>query len=217
MEARQAVEQQETLNRLRREVAELRASRERLVLAADAERRSIERDLHDGVQQHLVALAVDLQLASTLVETDPVAAKARLEGMRRDLEHALDEAARLAQRIYPTLNAHGFAAALRAAVPNVRVATRVDLPRGATYAPEIVGTVYSCIRDLLEAAGAGARATVTLREGEGTLSFECVVDGDVAESLEGLRDRVHALGGRLTSNSEPGGAVRVAGSLPLSR
>lgn len=212
------MEQQETLDRLRREVAELRASRERLVLAADAERRSIERDLHDGVQQHLVALAVELQLASALMESDPVAAKARLEEMRRTLGHALDEAARLAQRIYPPpLDAHGFAAALRAAAPDVRIAARVDLPGGATYAPEILGTVYSCIRDMLAAVGAGARATVTVREEEGTLSFECVADGAVAGSLDRVRDRVNALGGRLTSSSEPGGAIRVAGSLPLSR
>ena len=204
------------LDALRLEVEELRASRRRLAMTADAERRSIERELHEGVQQHLVALAVELQLASTLMETDPIAAKARLEEMRRDLEHALDEASRLAQRIYPPpLDAHGFAAALRAALPDVRIAARVDLQGGATYAPEIVGTVYTCIRDMLEAVGAGARATVTVREEEGMLEFECVADSAVADSLDRLRDRIHALGGRLTSSSEPGGAIRVAGSLPL--
>ena len=73
---------------------ELRASRKRLVLAADADRRSIERDLHDGVQQHLVALAVNLQLARGLVDADPAAAKALLEEMGRDVQQALDETAR---------------------------------------------------------------------------------------------------------------------------
>jgi signal transduction histidine kinase len=78
---------------LQRELAELRESRKRLLLAADDDRRGIERDLHEGVQQHLVALAVNLQLAGRLVNADPAAAKTLLEEMERDLHQALDEAA----------------------------------------------------------------------------------------------------------------------------
>ena len=113
---------QESLDRLRLEVEELRASRERLVLAADAERRSIERELHDGPQQHLVALAVNLQLARRLADADPAAAKLLLEEMGRDVRQALDETGKLAHRIYPPLlEAGGLAAALRSAAVAVGV------------------------------------------------------------------------------------------------
>ena len=91
------------LDRLRVDIADLRASRRRFALANDAERRGIERELHDGVQQHLVALATYLQLAVGLFDTDPVAAKTMLEEMARDLRLALDEARKLAHRMYPPL------------------------------------------------------------------------------------------------------------------
>ena len=90
---------------LDREVEELRASRERLVLGADAESEAIERKLHDGVQQQLVALAVNLQRTSTLVAADPAAAKTLLDQMASDVQTALDEAARLAERIHAPLSA----------------------------------------------------------------------------------------------------------------
>ena len=82
------------------EIDDARARR-RLVLAADADRRAIERELHEGVQQHLVALAVNLQLARQSADADPEAAKELLEQMGRDVQQALDETAQLAQRIYP--------------------------------------------------------------------------------------------------------------------
>src|SRR6476469_4046720 len=106
----------ETLDRLRLEVAELQASRKRIALAADAERRRIEHDLHSGVRQHLVALAVNLQLTGSLVDADPAAAQTLLDEMARHVQQALDETARLAQRIYPPLlEAGGLAVALRSA------------------------------------------------------------------------------------------------------
>src|SRR6266508_5642563 len=103
LDARHVEALRETLDQLRVEVADLRASRERLVLAADADRRRIERDLHEGVQQHLVALAVNLQIAATLTDADPAAAKALLQEMGADVQQAVDETAQLAQRIYPQL------------------------------------------------------------------------------------------------------------------
>src|ERR687897_3708562 len=93
----------ETIDRLRLEVAELRASRKRLVVAADVDRRKIERELHEGVQQHLIAFAVNLQLLGQLSDSDSPAAKALLEEIGRDVQQALDETAQLAQRIYPPL------------------------------------------------------------------------------------------------------------------
>jgi signal transduction histidine kinase len=215
VEVRGAETLQESLDRLRLEVAELRASRERVVLAADAERRRIERDLHDGPQQHLVALAANIQLAAGLVENDPGAAKALLDEMGRDVHHALDEAAKLAHRIYPPLlEAGGLAAALRAAADSLGVPTRVQVARGAAYSHEVAGTVYFCCLDVLERAGEGAHATIEVRDEDAELVFEAVVDEGSGDG-EALRDRVEALGGRLTVSSTAGGGTRVSGSLPF--
>jgi len=215
---------EESLDRLRLEVAELRASRERLVLAADADRRRIERDLHDGPQQHLVALAVNLQLARQLLVTDPGAAEALLEEIGRDVQQALDETGKLAQRIYPPLlEASGLATAVRAAAASAGVRTRIEVAAGTGCPPEVAGAVYFCCLEVLERAGAGARATVTVRDQEGALVFELAEDGAGSraaasgEVLSRSRDRVEALGGRLTIQSEPGRGTRVSGSLPLSR
>jgi signal transduction histidine kinase len=224
LEARHVDVLRETLDRLRLEVAELRASRERLVLAADADRRRIERDLHDGPQQQLVALAVNLQLARQLADADPAAAKALLKEIGRDVRQALDETGRLAQRIYPPLlEAGGLATALRAAALSAGIPTRIEVTAGASASPEVAGAVYFCCLDVLERAGDEARVTVTVRGDDGALAFEVVAHGtgSAPTALGGvlgrLRDRVEALGGQLTVQSQPGQAIRIAGSLPLSR
>jgi|SRR6266511_628672 len=207
----------ETVDRLRLEVAELRASRKRLAVAADVDRRKIERELHEGVQQHLVALAVNLQLLGQLAEADPSAAKAFLEEVERDVQQALAEATRLAQRIYPPLlEAGGLAAALRSAGASVGIPVSVDVAAGASYPPEISAALYWCCLEALEHAAASASATVAVRQQEGALTFEVFEDDDHADAgLGRLRDRVEAMGGQLTIRSEPGG-TRVSGSLPLS-
>lgn len=218
----------EELDLLRSEVEELRASRKRLVLAADVERRRIEHALHVGVQQHLVALAVNLQLAGTLAAADLAGTQALLEEMARDVEQALEEAGQLAQLIYPALvQAGGLAAALRSAAARAGISVRIDVEAGASYPPAVLLTVFSCCIAVLEQAGAGVRATVAVGEQEGALAFSVEVMEHGARSaeaarpldpgLERLRDRVEALGGRLTIEPEPGGGVRLAGSLPLSR
>ena len=146
----------ESLDRLRLEVGELRASRKRLVVAADADRRKIERELHDGPQQELVAVAVKLQLVSRLVQDDPTAATALLDEMRREVREALDGTRALANRIYPPLlEAGGLGVALRSAAASAGVSTRVDVAAGA-YAPEVAGTVYFCCVEALERIGPGA-------------------------------------------------------------
>jgi signal transduction histidine kinase len=177
------------------------------------------------VQQHLVALAVNLQLAVMSADADPAAVKALLQEMGRDVEQALDETARLAQRIYPPLlTAGSLAAALRSAAASAGVRIRVDVAAGASYPPEVMVTVYLCWLAVLEQAGRGARATAAVREEEGTVAFEVVADGARSAnaaarphaSFDRLRDRVEALGGRLTVRLEPGPRTRVSGSLPLS-
>jgi signal transduction histidine kinase len=215
---------QETLDRLRSDVAQLRASRRRFAISDDAERRRIERQLHDGPQQALVALAVNLQLARDLLDSDPAAAKELLEEMGGDVQGALDEAARLAHRIYPPLlEAGGLGAALRAAAVNAGVRTKITVSGLDGCSPELAGAVYFCCHGVLERAGAGAHATIEVRVADDMLAFDVVQDElGAAESSsdqasERLCDRVEALGGRLSVRSEPGHGVRVSGSLPVSR
>jgi signal transduction histidine kinase len=217
LEARQ-VDVLRQLDRLRVEIAELRVSRRRLAVADDTDRRRIERDLHEGVQQQLVALAANLQLAAGLLDADPSAAKALLEEMGRDLQLALDETRKLAHRIYPPLlEAGGLAAALRSAAVSANVPTRIDVEAGATYPPEVAGAVYFCCLEMLERVAAGVPAAVTVRHEGGALAFEVVADCANSDAqVLGLRDRVEVLGGRLTIRSESDGRTRVAGSLPLS-
>ena len=148
----------ESLDQLRSEVAALRASRERLVLAADAERRAIERELHRGVQQHLVALAVNLQLAGMQVDADPEGAKAAIEDMRRDVEQAVGEAAELAQRIEA-----GLAVAVREAVASLGFPVSVDVETTANHPSEVARTVLLCCRQLLERTGARGPASAPTR------------------------------------------------------
>src|SRR5439155_20032734 len=177
LEARYVGALRETLDSLRLEVAELRASRKRLILAADADRRRIERELHDGVQQTLVALAVDLQLAAQVADADP-ATNALIEEMGRALQQALDEAAQLAERIYPPLlEAGGLAAALRSAALSAGTTVFVEVTAGASYPREVAATVYLCCLEALEHAGPGAQATVKVRDEEGAIAFEVIEDG----------------------------------------
>jgi len=204
------------LDELRLEVAELRASRTRLLLAADAERRTIERALHDGLQQQLVGLAADLELASRSVETDPEAAMRHLAQVRRDLRQALEEARSLASRIHPALEAGGLGAALRSAAANADVRTRIDVALGSSVPMEIAGAVYFCCLHLVERA-AGAAVTITVREEPGGVAFEIVADREAEAGPSLMRDRVEALGGSVTIRSDPGPRTVWAGFLPVER
>jgi signal transduction histidine kinase len=166
-----------------------------LVLAADADRQRLERELHDGVQQHLVALAVNLQLAIGLTEADPAGAKAHLEEMGRDVQQALEEAAQLAMRIHPPLlETGGLAAALRAAASGTGVTSSVEVATSASYPPEVLTTVYLCWLEALQAPA--GRVTIVVRDAEGALFFE--IGGSALSDR--LRDRVEALGGELESS-----------------
>lgn len=196
-------------------VEALNASRKRLLMAADAARRTIERDLHAGVQQHLVALAVNLQLVGALTDSDPAAAKALLEEMGRDVQHALDETAQLAQRIYPQLDAVGFAAALRSAAVSAGVRTSVEADVDTRSPPELLATAYWCWLEVLDHTNPGAHTTITVREKDGALAFEITAEGDHSAALGHLSDRVDALGGALGIQSEPERGTRVSGLLPL--
>jgi signal transduction histidine kinase len=208
---------QNATERLLLELAELRASCKRLVLAGDADRRALERELHDGVQQRLVALAVDVQRAAGLMATDPAAAKAVLAELRAGLQSALDDAAQLAERIHPPLlEAGGLVPALRSAVARAGIAATVKVDSKTSFTPALGAAVYWCCLGALELVRDGAHVEVSVSDRDGVLAFEIVVPGSSVEPEQQLRDRVEALGGRLTIASEPGGVTRISGSLPAT-
>lgn len=202
---------------LRLEVEELRASRKRLALGNDSERRSMERALHEGVQQVLVALAANLELAALSVDADPATTKELLGEIGRDARQALEETRTLADRIYPPLlEAGGLVPALRSAAAGADVPTRIDVVAGSAFPPEIAGAVYFCCLDVLERAAPGTPVTIAVRNEEGVVAFEVVAECDMDAERLPLRDRVEALGGRVTIRPGPGRRISVAGSLPVS-
>ena len=189
----------------------------RLVLAADADRRRLERELHDGVQQRLVALAVELQLVEASLGSDPATAHEHLTELARDVDLALAEAARLAERIYPSILAPGgLAPALRAAAADAGIPVRVDVEMPVGCPPELFATVHECFLQVLVQAAA-EEVTVTVRDDVERLAFEVVADPARRPelALDRIRDRVEALGGTLTVERVRDAGVRVAGALPL--
>jgi hypothetical protein len=182
------------------EIEELRASRARVVEAADAERRRTERELHDGVQQNLVALAVNLQVARQLADSDPDALRELLDELSRDVHEALESVRALARQIYPPLLLDlGLANALRNA--GVEAGARVDVATTQRFEPAAEAAVYFCCVELLRP---GTRVRVWAEPD--ALIFEA--DGEPTETIA---DRLDAIGGALTA---AGG--RVSGRVPLT-
>jgi len=199
---------------LRREVAELNASRERLVLDGDAERRRLERDLHEGLQQRLVALSVSVQRAALRVKTEPTAVVTELDEIARQVQDALGEAARLAERIYtPLLEQSGrLGAALRAAAVSASVTSTVQVTVVPSCPPEIAHTIVLCWFEALERSQPGTHPAIDVHIEDHSFVFEIVS----AAGLERMRDRVEALGGRLTLETTSAGSTRATGTLPLA-
>ena len=201
----------ESLDRARREVEALWASRERLVLASDAWSRDVERELHDGLQQRLVAIAVKLQRASELDRDSMASALGELE---RDVQGALDETARLAERIHPPLLELGLPAALRSAAVSAAIAATVEGgPGSGRYPPEVARTVLLAWQEALRHPHGDRPVAISIREEDDALVFEIVSDA----RIDWLRDRVEALGGRMAVDRAPDGGTRASGSIPLAR
>jgi PAS domain S-box-containing protein len=204
---------------LQSSLAELRASRARIVEAADAERRRVERDLHDGAQQRLVSLAMALRLAQLrhpeLRET--------LETVSAELRLALAELRDLARGIHPAvLSEQGLGTALEALAMRTPLPVRLTcpderLPAGLEAAAYYV--VAEALTNTLRHAAA-TRAVVTVRARPGRVTVEVSDDGvggaceQDGSGLRGLRDRVAAAGGRMLVDSPPGGGTRLAAELP---
>jgi signal transduction histidine kinase len=200
---------------LRRQIEELRASRERLALTNDAERRSLERALHDGVQQVLVGLAANLEMAARSVDADPTEVKQLLAETRSDAMQALEETRRLALRISPPLlETGGLRVALRSAAASANVPVRIDVAPGTALPPEIAGAVYFCCLVFLDGVEAGTPVAIRVDDEPDNLVFEIVAEGDVDAERLPIRDRVEALGGRLIIEGS-GEQTRAVGSLPL--
>ena len=197
------------------ERATSQAARRRLVLAADDELRDIERELHGGLQQHLVALSVELQLVRAIAESDPAAALLRLDELERDVGGALGEAGRLARRIYgPPPEAGAIGAELRAAAEAAGVAVEVDVELDGALPHTVLRTVFAGWLAALDGGGSG-RPTISVRTEDSELVFEVAGIAAADARLGRLRDRVEALGGSLAVVTEPGDTVRIRGALPL--
>jgi signal transduction histidine kinase len=212
---------------LRDHIQQLRASRQRLVTAQDEERRRLERNLHDGAQQQLVALAVKLRLAEQLAERDPPEAKALLSDLRSEAGDALENLRDLARGIYPPLLADkGLVAALESQTRKSVVPVTIESNGIGRYPQEAEAAVYfSCLEALQNVAkyASASRATVSLSDGDGRLRFEVSDDGVGFEpsaaprgsGLQGIADRLAALDGEVEIRSTPGAGTTVAGALPL--
>jgi signal transduction histidine kinase len=205
---------------------ELQRSRARIAAGAEQERRRIERDLHDGAQQRLVALRIELELAEDIVRQDPERGVARLRELERDVEEALEELRALAHGVYPPVLADaGLAEAVRSAAR--RSAIRVDLVTrdAARYSTAVEGAVYFCVLEALQnvqkhATGA-RRVVVTLDGGTGEeLRFSVRDDGagaaviDEGAGITNMRDRLGAIGGEVGIASRPGVGTIVRGHVP---
>jgi len=202
--------------------AQLRASRARLLLSADAERRAIERVLHDSIQQELVAISVKLQLARRLAHSERTAAQSLLDEIEQEVRDALDGVRAVSDAIYPSvLAARGLAEAVRGAAAASGLAVRIEANELGRYPPELEGAVYFCCREALKVAEAlAARPVLRVWEADHALHFEVAAgegSSDLAESdLTELRDRVDALGGHLTLAPGPEGGTRLSAAIPVS-
>jgi signal transduction histidine kinase len=208
-------------------IEDLKASRQRLVAAQNEERRRIERNIHDGAQQQLVALAVKLRLADSLVGKDEARAHAMLTDLQAETTQALEDLRDLARGIYPPLLADkGLGAALESQARKSPVPVAIETDGIGRYPQETEAAVYfSCLEALQNVAkyAEATGATVRLAQADGTLAFEVSDDGrgfDPAAvrhgtGLQGIADRLAALGGELTVRSAPGDGTTVAGRLPV--
>ena len=203
---------------------ESRATRQRLVAAGDAERRRLERDLHDGAQQRLVSVAIQLRLIEADIRRDPEAAAARVTSASGELARSLEELRELARGIHPAVLEHGIASALislaaRSAVPTAVSCDEGELPRPVELA------LYFVACEALANVGKYAQATaasIRLTRTQESVAIEIADDGvggaqaARGSGLRGLQDRVEALSGHLLVTSPAGAGTVVSAELPCA-
>jgi signal transduction histidine kinase len=207
-------------------IEDLRASRQRLVTAQDEGRRRIERNLHDGAQQQIVALTVKLRLLGQLIDRDAQKAMSMVSDLQTDANDALEQLRDLARGIYPPLLAdQGLVAALQAQARKASVPTVVRSDGVGRYPQDTEAAVYFCVLEALTnvAKYSGAtKAEVRLAQNNGELRLEVTDDGtgfDTVEmtygtGLQGMADRLDAIGGILSVASTPGQGTTIEGRIP---
>ena len=208
-------------------IDELRASRRRLVGAQDAERRRIERNLHDGAQQQLIALTIQLGLLAESAD-DPAAVRQLTPALKDGLHAALDDLRDLARGIYPPLLAdQGLVPALQAQARRASLPVEIEAYGIGRYPQDTEAAVYFCTLEALQNItkyASASRATVGLSCSDDSLRFSVTDDGtgfDTASTrngtgLQGMTDRLAALGGALHVRSQPGHGTTLSGELPVS-
>lgn len=219
---------QASLEELRERNLELQASRARIVAAADASRREIERNLHDGAQQRLVAMAVKIGLLGRMAGSDPSTVQPMLDDLRGEVQSTIDEVRELAHGIYPPLlRDHGLGKALGSAAKRAALPTTVHVDTSRRFDSDVEAAVYFCCMEAMQNAtkhaGEGASLLVNVNAEDEMLTFEVSDDGagfDVAAGSNGhgfvnMRDRVGAFGGVLTVDSVLGQGTVIRGSLPV--
>jgi signal transduction histidine kinase len=207
-------------------IEELRESRRRIVGAQDEERRRLERNIHDGAQQQLVALTVQLKLLEGQIERDPQGARSLAARLQTMTTSALEDLRDLARGIYPPLLAdEGLRAALEAQARKAALPVSVEIERLGRYGQETEAAVYFCTLEALQNVtkyAAASNACVRLRQDDGLLTFEISDDGrgfdlSTARSgtgLQGMADRLEAIGGGLEIQSAPGQGTTIVGHVP---
>src|SRR4051812_16115692 len=221
-----ALENDRLVGQLRSSLEELSQSRARIVAVGDRERRRIERDLHDGAQQRLVALRIRLAMVADRLDTDSPLDAEVIRELEHEVDGTIDEVRSFARGVYPSLLAErGLSEALRAAGRSAPLPTMVDAATIGRYPPEVEATVYfSCMEALQNAAkhahGASG-VTITLTHNP-HLRFTVSDDGEgfdpehvaTGAGITNLRDRLAAVGGELHVDSIPGTGTRISGSIP---
>jgi signal transduction histidine kinase len=209
-------------------VEDLRTSRQRLVAAQDEERRRLERNIHDGAQQQLVALAVKARLASQFAKRDPAQAANLLAQIESETQTALEDLRDLARGIYPPLLAdRGLVAAIEAQSRKSQLGVQVDADDLGRFTADVEATVYFCTLEALQNVAkyaAADRTVIRLARANGSLSFEVEDDGRgfdpssvvTGSGLQGMADRLAAVGGSLEIRSVLGQGTTVAGHVPVT-
>jgi signal transduction histidine kinase len=221
-----ALENERLNAELRARVEELRASRARIVQAADEERRRLERDLHDGAQQRLVSLALNLRLAGSKLETDPAGAAALLEETASELGEATTELRELARGLHPAvLSDRGLRPALEALAGRAPVPVELGEPPAERLPAAVESASYFVVAEALTNVARYANAShaeVSVSRSNGQVEVEIRDDGvggadpAAGSGLRGLADRVAALDGRLEVESPRGAGTTIRAVIPCA-
>jgi signal transduction histidine kinase len=210
-------------------IEELRASRQRLVAAQDDERRKLERNLHDGAQQQLVALAVQLKLLEQSAGKDPDRDRQLAAKLGSQANAALEDLRDLARGIYPPLLADkGLTAALESQARKAAVPTTIEAGGVGRYSQDVESAIYFCTLEALNNVAKYAEATraiVRVSHQDGHVAFAVEDDGrgfdatatSYGTGLQGMADRLDAVGGELHVESSPGAGATVTGRIPVTR